>query len=548
MRRYCAILLCITVLSSRPALAGIELASSTGANFLTQGPGASLAAMGGAGLAGYGDLSAMNWNAASLGLMSDTQLMFTHMPLPNSATQEWMGFGGRMGATATRWAMSGRYEGDDAFVAKDPLGNPIGTFNSSSLALGINAARPLNEHTVIGIGGKFVNENLGNKSGYGGTMDFGILYRSGPLSLGVAGQNVGGSVKYDSLSYSMPRNIGGGFKLTDEKRGLSMSVDYNHQNAYYDDVRAGGEWMWNDRLALRVGGRYELNASPEDPMDEAAAGFGFGGRGMWMDYAFSVLGDGATQQRLTLRVSPKNWGFNSGTELDEPNSGTGSSAPATTHASNQAPANSPAPAAASSGSVATSSATSSAAPTAAPPASAPAKTKAAAPLTSAAATSTAAAAPAAAASAAAAKSPDLATLVPVTPPAAPAPKTVTASHPATMPAVSAPAAETRPSPSPGTVVESASLDTSSVAAAPTKGTGKPAVTASAAAAAEPTEAPVKSAVRADGKPVRIHVKKGETMESIARDYNTSAAAIMMENNLVETKVKAGMELKIPNHK
>jgi LysM repeat protein len=62
-----------------------------------------------------------------------------------------------------------------------------------------------------------------------------------------------------------------------------------------------------------------------------------------------------------------------------------------------------------------------------------------------------------------------------------------------------------------------------------------------------TAAPVLVVVTKSGKPLQIHVKKGETLESIAKEYGTTAAAIMMENNLVTMSVKPGQSLKIPNH-
>ncbi|MGH7740516.1 MAG: PorV/PorQ family protein [Candidatus Eiseniibacteriota bacterium] len=572
MRRISAILLGLSLLAARPAAAGIELAGTTGANFLTVGPGASIIGMGGAGLAGYYDLSGMTWNPASLGLLNESQLMFTHMPLPNSASQEWMAFGGRMGVAPTRWALSGRYEGDGSFEAKDALGNPTGTFNSSSLALGVNAARPLDRHTVVGMGAKFVNENLGATSGYGGTFDIGVVYRAGPFSLGAAGQNMGGSMKYDSLAYSMPLNFGAGLMLLSAKTGLSLAVDMNHPNAYYNDVRVGAEWQWKDHMALRLGYRKELNALTDDPLNGTSVGLGFGGHGMWCDYGYVVTGDGSTQQRVTLRVSPRDWGLNFA-DLDNPNPGSSSPAQASPPvAASAPPARTPAPAAQSSTASTSTPSTStpaatttSVAPAAAPtttapaaasspamssaasvtpveaapapkpkvvapapapaPAPPPAPTPAAVmppPIASTPSASSSSVGPASSAATStpepAAPSPALTTLVPVTPPAVPAPKPVIASHKTSLPAVSAPAAVSKPSEAP----------------------------ASAAAPAV-AQTQIKSAVGPDGKPVKIHVKKGETLESIAKDYNTTAAAIMMENNLVVAKIKPGMELKIPNH-
>jgi LysM repeat protein len=600
------LLLAIALLAARPAVAGIELAGTTGANFLSIGPGASLIGMGGTGLAGYPDLSAMTWNAAALGLMNESQLMFTHMPLPNSASQEWMSFGGRMGEAPTRWALSGRYEGDGSFKAYDALGNLTGTFNASSLALGVNAARALDRHTVVGMGAKFVNENLGAVSGYGGTFDIGVIYRAGPLSLGAAAQNMGGSMKYDSLAYSMPLNFGTGLSLRSVKTGLSASVDFNHPNAYYDDVRTGAEWLWKDHMALRIGYRQELNAPSDDPMNSVSAGFGLGGHGMWFDYGFVASGDGTSQQRITLRVSPKDWGFLSA-DLDNPNGAGGSaasSAPPTRQPSAAAggsatPANGPAAATSSAtsgaaaGSAAASTSAASAPTTAAtPPVAAPITTSSAASAatatksTSTSTSSTSAGtraasptsstpAPAAAAvmpppvapipsaplpstsssapvkSEPASPAPELTTLVPVTPPAVPAPKPVAASRPTTLPSVSAPAPQLQPSEAPVT----ASADDAAAAAAPAKGKrGKPAEASTPAAApavvitpAVATTPGLESAIGKDGKPVRIHVKKDETLESIAKRFGTTKAALMMENNLVTEKLHLGQELKIPSH-
>jgi LysM repeat protein len=124
-----------------------------------------------------------------------------------------------------------------------------------------------------------------------------------------------------------------------------------------------------------------------------------------------------------------------------------------------------------------------------------------------------------------APSPELTTLVPVTPPAVPAPKPVIARRPATLPAVSAPAPQSKPSEAP--VTETANVG------------------ASAALATTPA---VESSVRPDGKPVKIQVKKDETLESIAKRFGTTKVALMMENNLVTEKIHPGQELKIPNHR
>jgi LysM repeat protein len=129
---------------------------------------------------------------------------------------------------------------------------------------------------------------------------------------------------------------------------------------------------------------------------------------------------------------------------------------------------------------------------------------------------------------------------------------VAASRPTTLPGVSAPAPQLQPSEAPVT----APANDGSAAAAPAKGKpGKPAEASAPAAAPAVAATPavatapvVESAVGTDGKPVRIHVKKDETLESIAKRFGTTKAALMMENNLVTEKLHLGQELKIPNHR
>jgi LysM repeat protein len=595
MRKLWVLFAVLATWSAAPAYAGIELAGTTGANFLTQGPGASVFGMGATGIGGYPDLGAMAWNPASLGLLRESQLMLTHMPLPGSSSQDWMAFGGKVGESPTQWALTGRYEGDGSFQAKDPLGNPLGTFNTSSLALGVNASRALDPHISVGMGAKFVNENLGSVSGYGGTFDMGLLLHRRGFGLGFAAQNLGGSIKYDSLAYSMPMNFGVGLSLAHAASGLRLAVDANHPNAYYDDVRFGLEWKIKDVVALRGGYRKELKAPTNDPMNGGTFGIGFGNHGLWLDYGYAASASGKSQQRVTLRVSPKDWGMlfaddetqAKGSQADRTAALVPASVPASASAKAAAvvaPAPTPAPVPASPPAkvvpAPVAAPVAAPAPAAAMPAPAPIETpkpeavtppsapieapKPAAvmpPPAPVSAPVVAAPVPAPMPAPGPVKSaplpvpvpapapklepvaspksepapgpaPSLTALVPTTPVLAPAPKSMPAPK-TVMPGVSAPAAQTKPVEAPVT----------EVAPQPAPKSGH----ASAVAAVAAPVAPSALVKGPNGKPVIVHVKKGETIETLARQYNTTAAAIMMENNLVSPTLKPGQSLKIPNH-
>lgn len=66
-----------------------------------------------------------------------------------------------------------------------------------------------------------------------------------------------------------------------------------------------------------------------------------------------------------------------------------------------------------------------------------------------------------------------------------------------------------------------------------------------APAATPEPAKAEPAKPAGKRPAKVKVGKNETLADVAAKWNTTAAAIMMENNMVTDKVKPGQELKLP---
>jgi len=89
------------------------------------------------------------------------------------------------------------------------------------------------------------------------------------------------------------------------------------------------------------------------------------------------------------------------------------------------------------------------------------------------------------------------------------------------------------------------------AAAPTPAAEQPAPPAAAPATAKapaPRVAPKKAeepAAPSGPRPEKAKLKSGETLADFAKRWNTTAAAIMMTNNLVSEKVKPGTTLKLP---
>jgi LysM repeat protein len=600
------------------AEAGIEKAGTTAANFLSLGAGAGILGMGGASLGATGDLNLLNWNVASLGQLNETEFVISHAGLNNQSSQEWAAVGGRLGHTATRWALSGLYQGDGSFEGRDALGGSTGSFNVSSMAFGGHLAQNVGDHVAIGLGAKFVSENLGSVSGWGGTFDAGLQFRSNGLGLGLAAQNFGGRMMYGGTPYPMPTNVGVGAAYEIPGSGLRLALDANFPSAYYSDVRGGVEWRWKDRLALRTGYRSEMGSS-SDALTGPTFGMGAGMRGMWFDYGYLVgggAGDGEHRIGLSFHPGAFNW---SGEEMDAaPRTQTEAPAKpsvrattaksesktkATPSESNAiAPAvkpvsvtPSPVPPAAKPTSIApatTSKPTSDATPKTVTPADAAPKTV---PVTPAATTAPTPKAtmpvetPKSAVATPSKLGPPLPSTTPapmpkvVTPVATPAtkvdaPKTTviktetpktdavkTADVPKTDAAKSATTTtpETTKSTDAATPASAPKTDDASAksdAPAATDGakSGEPAKEAPAKAVAPsatpiPTyrpsskPAPAGEASTPVVRPAKVQVKKGDTLYSIAKAYGTSAAAIMMENNMVSENVKTGQTLKLPKN-
>lgn len=305
MTRLLAICLVLLGLSSATsARAGIENAGTTGANFLSIGSGASILSMGGATLGLGSDLNAVNWNVAALGGLAETQFALSHTGLEDQSNQEWAAAGGRIGHTQTRWALSGLFQSDGVFDGRDQFNNPTGSFGASSMALGMQVAQPLGSMVRVGGGFKWVGEHLGDVSGSGLTFDAGVQARSGMFGIGLAAQNLGGSMKYQSTSAPFPSNVGMGVAM-DHPSGVRVALDANFPSAYYKDVRMGAEWNWKQRLAVRAGYRKELGAPAGERLSGPSFGLGSGTNGVWVDYGYVVAGGGGTgEHRLGLSFRP----------------------------------------------------------------------------------------------------------------------------------------------------------------------------------------------------------------------------------------------------
>lgn len=550
------------------AHAGGDGAGTTAANFLSVGQGASSLSMGGASLAAPGGLDAAAWNPAALGGLSSTQLTLAHASLASETSQEWASMGGRFGAGQLRWAASALYQSDGTFEGRDAFNQPTGTFRTSDMAVGLSLARPFGEGVTAGVGMKWVRESLGDLSGSGVGFDAGLQARSGPIGFGLAARNVGGSIRFDGSSFDMPAVFGAGVSWTDEASGLRLELDANMPTAYYNDVRAGAEWRWRDRVALRGGYRANLSAPEGEPLGGATFGLGLGANGFWFDYAF-LAGDADAQGRHRLGVTfhpsalaalgtPGTLGADASAPTDPPAAARApetapvAAKPAAKPAKSQPeesavavskPADAPKPARAE---------PIAAAPPAEPAAPSPAMdpariTRGVGPETTSSRVAERGATPGASPIEASksVKVPKLivpkleAAPVAATTPISPASPVVAAGKPAARgekPVASAPSAPVAALPAPPT-------RPAPVAVAPSE--PEPDAQVVATRAPQVTVTPRSKSTPPGPRPASVVLQDGETLVDLAKRWNTSVPRLMMDNNLVTDRPKAGTRLKLP---
>lgn len=537
----------VTSIATRDAHAGGDGAGTTAANFLSVGQGASALSMGGASLAAPAGLDAAAWNPAALARLGTTQFTLAHASLASETSQEWAAMGGRFGAGETRWGLSALYQSDGAFEGRDALNQPTGTFQVSDMALGLQVARPFGEGVTAGIGLKWVRESLGESSGSGLGFDAGVQARSGAFGFGLAARNVGGSVSFEGSSFDMPAVFGAGVSWSHANSGLRLALDANAPTAYYNDVRAGAEWRWKDRVALRSGYRANLGAEAGEPLGGASFGLGLGANGFWFDYAF-LTGDADAQgrHRFGMTFQPSALAALGGRGLlgaDTPESaakakaGKPGSDPVATHPPAPAPGSTPK----------------------ATPKVTPEVPKQTAPLADANAIVRGVRPEASAASVAhraAPQSPDVpqaSRTVKVPKLIVPKPEAVVAPAVAVAtPTPSAPKSKSQTAaPQPVAVVQAPAPQPTAIIAPPAPQVPPAVVEPEVVAEVVSTRAPeITTVPRAKStppgpRPAMIVLQPGESLVEVAKRWDTSVPKIMMDNNLVTDRPKPGTKLKLP---
>lgn len=175
------------------------------------------------------------------------------------------------------------------------------TVNGEKDYLGsLNLSRKLGEHLSAGGNIKFMNQKLfDQKSASTFLFDAGLLVKYPWLNIGLAAQNLGGSLDLGSETEYLPSTLRGGlyrdFRLDKHSAAASFDlVKTKNEPAY---ARLGGEFVYAKLAALRLGYEFKNELSDANQLR-----FGCGLMlGNWtFDYALVPYKDLGTTQRFAL--------------------------------------------------------------------------------------------------------------------------------------------------------------------------------------------------------------------------------------------------------
>ena len=273
-------------------------AGATQSEFLKIGLSARAAGMAGAFGAVADDLGALEYNAAGLGLLTNSQVSFMY--------SRWLAdvnFGSVAGAHLIPFlgTIGGAINLLDVGTIE---GTSVASFKASSFLIRLAWARTLMENLTVGAGAKILNEKISDFNSSGGTIDAGVLYTPvRGVTLGGAIMNLGAVSAFESKSDPLPIQA----KIAIAWKGLesdfgqliaAADLDWYLPPANLFNPAFGVEFWGGRYFALRAG--YAVKQTDLAGLVGFAAGIGVRWETLRVDYAFAPFAALGTTHRVSL--------------------------------------------------------------------------------------------------------------------------------------------------------------------------------------------------------------------------------------------------------
>jgi hypothetical protein len=279
----------------------------TSLQFLKIGMGARQAGLGEAAISAVEDVNSVFWNPANIRGIERVEASFSYI--------RWLADMNYVaGAVGGRWSGVGLFalsvaaldygQIQEALVSGGSGGDTRtgNTFTGSDLLVGLTYAREFTDRLSIGVGVKWIREDLFDYSVNQFAFDVGTSYHIGykGTRLAMSAQNFSGSVKWlgdasdRQEGYDLPfvfriglsTNLLGedGFIDAGSIHDIVLSVDAINTNDFSERVHVGGEYRFANILSLRAG--YRVNYSEGNLSFGAGVSPSLSGIELRVDYAY----------------------------------------------------------------------------------------------------------------------------------------------------------------------------------------------------------------------------------------------------------------------
>ena len=313
----------------------ISKSGTTGAAFLEIGVGARAVAMGSAFVGIADDATAVYWNVAGLGRMTQGEVTIMHADWFVESDFDYVAAALPLdiGTVAVHFT-SFSFSDEPVRTVTQPEGTGA-FFDGGSLAMGAAFAWNLTDQFTVGFNGKFVRETISSSTATAFALDFGTVFVT-PLNgmrLGativnfgpklkiagrdpaivfdpdptVAGNNDKVPAQLETDQFDLPLNFRVGVAMevveTTNNR-VTLALDANNPNNNTASINIGGEYAFAERLFIRGG----LNTLFErDSETDVSLGAGIrqpfqGDLEFRFDYAYTQFGVLGTIHRIGASI------------------------------------------------------------------------------------------------------------------------------------------------------------------------------------------------------------------------------------------------------
>jgi len=209
------------------------------------------------------------------------------------------------------------YTNYGSFDETDDLGNTLGTFSASDLAITLGYGGVLEENLYYGGAVKFIHSSLAGYGSSAAAADAGILYLipQSSIALGASLRNLGAQLStFAGVSEPLPIDFTLGASVVPRGLPLLLNLNFHKLNedpgGFIDRFRAftvGGEFTLSRVLQVRFGynneQRKDLKTGTTAGLAGFSAGLGITVAEYRVDYALSSLGTIGNLHRISLSSS-----------------------------------------------------------------------------------------------------------------------------------------------------------------------------------------------------------------------------------------------------